>query len=122
MNLLVDSIGKQYRGNVWGLQDISLQLRPGVLGLLGPNGAAKSTLMRILATVTRPTRGRVLWNDADVLSSPDPLRTVLGYLPQDFGIYPHLTVFEFWNTSPPSKVLNLARRVAASTNFSPWSI
>ena len=95
MNLLIDSIGKQYRGNVWGLQNISLQLRPGVLGLLGPNGAGKSTLMRILATVTRPTRGRVLWNDADVLSSPHPLRTVLGYLPQDFGIYPHLTAFEF---------------------------
>jgi len=60
MNLLIDSLGKQYRGNVWGLQNISLQLRPGVLGLLGPNGAGKSTLMRILATVTRPTRGRVL--------------------------------------------------------------
>ena len=95
MNLLIDSVGKQYRGNVWGLQNISLRLRPGVLGLLGPNGAGKSTLMRILATVTRPTRGRVLWNDADVLSSPDPLRMVLGYLPQDFGIYPHLTAFEF---------------------------
>ena len=95
MHLLIDSVGKQYRGNVWGLQNISLQLRPGVLGLLGPNGAGKSTLMRILATVTRPTRGRVLWNDADVLSSPDPLRMVLGYLPQDFGIYPHLTAFEF---------------------------
>lgn len=95
MNLLIESVGKQYRGNVWGLQNISLQLRPGVLGLLGPNGAGKSTLMRILATVTRPTRGRVLWNDADVLSSPDPLRTVLGYLPQGFGIYPHLTAFEF---------------------------
>jgi ABC-type multidrug transport system ATPase subunit len=95
MNLVIDSVGKQYRGNVWGLQNISLQLRPGILGLLGPNGAGKSTLMRILATVTRPTRGRVLWNDAEVLSSPDPLRMVLGYLPQDFGIYPHLTAFEF---------------------------
>src|SRR5215467_7161808 len=95
MNLLIDSVGKQYRANVWGLQNISLQLRPGVLGLLGPNGAGKSTLMRILATITRPTRGRVLWNDANVLSSPDPLRLVLGYLPQDFGIYPHLTAFEF---------------------------
>jgi len=95
MNLLIDSVGKQYRGNVWGLQKISLQLRPGVLGLLGPNGAGKSTLMRILATVTRPTRGRVLWNDANALSSPDALRMVLGYLPQDFGIYPHLTAFEF---------------------------
>jgi ABC-2 type transport system ATP-binding protein len=95
MNLLIDSVGKQYRGNVWGLQNISLQLRPGVLGLLGPNGAGKSTLMRILATVTRPTRGCVFWNDADALSSPDPLRMVLGYLPQDFGIYPQLSAFEF---------------------------
>ena len=95
MNLVIDRVGKQYRGNVWGLQNISLKLRPGVLGLLGPNGAGKSTLMRILASVTRPTRGRVLWNDIDVLSSPDPLRMVLGYLPQDFGIYPHLTAHEF---------------------------
>ncbi len=95
MQLLIDSVGKQYPGKVWGLQNVSLQLRPGVLGLLGPNGAGKSTLMRILATVTRPTRGRVLWNDCDILSSPDTLRTVLGYLPQDFGIYPHLTAFEF---------------------------
>ncbi len=95
MNLLIEAVAKQYRGNVWGLQNISLALRPGVLGLLGPNGAGKSTLMRILATITRPTRGRVLWNDTDALSSPDPLRTVLGYLPQDFGIYPHLTAFEF---------------------------
>ena len=95
MNLLIDSVGKQYRGNVWGLQNISLRLRPGVLGLLGPNGAGKSTLMRILATVTRPTRGCVLWNDADALSSPDRLRMVLGYLPQDFGIYPQLSAFEF---------------------------
>jgi len=95
MNLLIESVAKQYRGNVWGLQNVSLALRPGVLGLLGPNGAGKSTLMRILATITRPTRGRVIWNNADVLSSPDPLRMVLGYLPQDFGIYPHLTAFEF---------------------------
>jgi len=95
MDLVIDSVGKQYRGNVWGLQNISLHLRPGVLGLLGPNGAGKSTLMRILATVTRPTRGRVRWNDADLLSPPDLVRMVLGYLPQDFGIYPHLTAFEF---------------------------
>ena len=95
MNLLIDSVGKRYRGNVWGLQNINLQLRPGVLGLFGPNGAGKSTLMRILATVTRPTRGRVLWNNVEVLASPDPLRMVLGYLPQDFGIYPHLSACEF---------------------------
>jgi ABC-type multidrug transport system ATPase subunit len=66
-----------------------------VLGLLGPNGAGKSTLMRVLATVTRPSAGRVLWNGADISRGPDALRSVLGYLPQDFGVYPNLNALEF---------------------------
>lgn len=95
MKLVVDSVGKRYAGDVWGLRNLQLELQPGVLGLLGPNGAGKSTLMRILATVTRPTAGRVLWNGTDIVQSPDVLRSVLGYLPQDFGVYPHLTAVEF---------------------------
>ena len=95
MKLVIDSVSKQYAGNVWGLRDLHLELGPGVVGLLGPNGAGKSTLMRILATVTRPTQGRVLWNNEDIMSSPDPLRMVLGYLPQDFGVYPYLSALEF---------------------------
>ena len=66
-----------------------------MLGLLGPNGAGKSTLMRILATITKPTEGRVRWNGEDIATSPDGLRSVLGYLPQDFGVYPNLTAVEF---------------------------
>jgi ABC-2 type transport system ATP-binding protein len=95
MELTVRSLSKKYSSTVWGLADLSLELKPGVLGLLGPNGAGKSTLMRILATVTRPSGGSVHWNGLDILSGPDPLRAVLGYLPQDFGIYPHLTAIEF---------------------------
>lgn len=95
MNLSIEGVSKKYAKNQWGLRNLRLELRPGVLGLLGPNGAGKSTLMRILATVTRATEGCVLWNDTDIAKSPDPLRTVLGYLPQDFGVYPHLTAVEF---------------------------
>jgi ABC-2 type transport system ATP-binding protein len=95
MKLSISHLGKQYRRGFWGLRDMTLELGPGVMGLLGPNGAGKSTLMRILATITRPTEGTVLWNDTDILQSPDTLRAVLGYLPQDFGIYPNLTGYEF---------------------------
>jgi ABC-type multidrug transport system ATPase subunit len=95
MKLSISHLGKQYRRDFWGLRDMTLELGPGVLGLLGPNGAGKSTLMRILATITRPTEGTVHWNDTDILKSPDTLRAVLGYLPQDFGIYPHLSGQEF---------------------------
>src|SRR5512142_867870 len=95
MKLAVEGIGKQYRGNTWALKEISLELERGVLGLLGPNGAGKSTLMRILATITRPTRGHITWDNVDTGQSPNELRQVLGYLPQDFGVYPNLNVGEF---------------------------
>ena len=95
MKLSIESVSKQYRGNTWALRDFSLELRPGVLGLLGPNGAGKTTLMSILATITRATRGRVLWNDIDLAQNPDAIRKVLGYLPQDFGVYPNLNAVEF---------------------------
>lgn len=95
MRLTIEGVGKRYKGDFWALRDFTLELRPGVLGLLGPNGAGKSTLMRILATITRPTEGRVLWNGADIVRSPDGLRAVLGYLPQDFGVYPNLNAVEF---------------------------
>jgi ABC-type multidrug transport system ATPase subunit len=95
MKLSITHLGKQYRRDFWGLRDMTLELEPGVIGLLGPNGAGKSTFMRMLATITRPTEGTVTWNDTDILKSPDTLRAVLGYLPQDFGIYPNLTGQEF---------------------------
>ena len=95
MQLSVENLNKKYGGGVHALRDVSISLKPGVLGLLGPNGAGKSTLMRILATITRPTTGRVLWNNADIARDADALRNVLGYLPQDFGVYPNLNAIEF---------------------------
>jgi ABC-type multidrug transport system ATPase subunit len=95
LKLSIQGVGKCYRGGVWALRGFSLELGPGVLGLLGPNGAGKTTLMSILATITRASEGAVLWNGVDIAADPDNLRAVLGYLPQDFGVYPNLNAVEF---------------------------
>ncbi|MGB7438405.1 MAG: ABC transporter ATP-binding protein [Candidatus Acidiferrum sp.] len=94
MQLTVENLSKNY-GGVGALRSVNLKLKPGVLGLLGPNGAGKSTLMRILATVTQASSGRVVWNGTDIARQPNELRSVLGYLPQDFGVYPNLSAIEF---------------------------
>jgi ABC-type multidrug transport system ATPase subunit len=78
-----------------GTEDFTLDVGPGILGLLGPNGAGKSTLMRILATITKPTGGTITWNGTNIVRSPNAVRAVLGYLPQDFGVYPNLSAVEF---------------------------
>ena len=95
MNLSIENVGKCYGGKVWALRRFSLELKPGVLGLLGPNGAGKTTLMSILATITRASEGKVTWNGTDLSADPNALRSVLGYLPQDFGVYPNLNAQEF---------------------------
>lgn len=79
MRLSISNVSKRYKGDVWGLVDVSLELDSGVLGLLGPNGAGKSTLMRILATVTQATGGSVMWNDIDIARRPNAIREVLGF-------------------------------------------
>ncbi len=95
MQLVLEQLCKDYRGKPGALRGVNLSLGPGVLGLLGPNGAGKSTLMKILSTITRPTSGRALWNGMDTAKQPEPLRATLGYLPQDFGVYPNLSAIEF---------------------------
>jgi len=106
MKLETSNLGKQYRRDFWGLKDFSLEVGPGILGLLGPNGAGKSTFMRMLATITKPTEGTVTWNGTDIVKSPDTMRAVLGYLPQDFGLYPNLTAIEFLEYMAAIKGLN----------------
>ncbi|MBK9601498.1 MAG: ABC transporter ATP-binding protein [Anaerolineales bacterium] len=108
MQLTINKLGKEYKRGFWGLKDFSLEIKPGILGLLGPNGAGKSTFMRMLATITKPTDGTITWNGTDVVKSPDTLRDVLGYLPQDFGVYPNLNAVEFLEYMAAIKGLDAA--------------
>jgi ABC-2 type transport system ATP-binding protein len=94
MEIQLTGLNKSYR-DVRAVRDFTLRLEPGILGLLGPNGAGKSTLMRMLATVTKPSSGEITFDGTDVVAAPGKLRRVLGYLPQDFGVYPHLSAIEF---------------------------
>jgi ABC-type multidrug transport system ATPase subunit len=89
--LSVRQLVKVYPGPVAALQGIDLEIGNGLFGLLGPNGAGKTTLMRILAGLLEPTSGQVTLDGHDVLTRPERLRARLGYLPQDFGFYPHLS-------------------------------
>jgi len=89
--LTIRDLVKVYPGPVTALQGINLDVPPGMFGLLGPNGAGKSTLMKILAGLLEATSGQVTLDGEDVLSKPERIRRRLGYLPQEFGFYPHLT-------------------------------
>jgi ABC-type multidrug transport system ATPase subunit len=89
--LTIRDLVKVYPGPVTALQGINLDVPPGMFGLLGPNGAGKTTFMRILAGLLEPTSGKVELDGADVLADPRGLWRHLGYLPQEFGFYPHLT-------------------------------
>ncbi|MGA5297465.1 ABC transporter ATP-binding protein [Streptomyces koyangensis] len=91
---LID-ITKVYKGGKRAVDGLSMTLGHGMVGLLGPNGAGKSSLMRIISTVTRPTSGTLRYEGTDLTADPDAIRRHLGYLPQDFGVYPHLTSREF---------------------------
>src|SRR5258705_13791177 len=95
LSLDVTDLRKDYPRKPRALDGLSIALGPGVLGLLGPNGAGKSGVLRILGTVAKPTSGGATWNGVDIVSHPNAIREVLGYLPQDFGFYPNLNAEEF---------------------------
>lgn len=94
MELTIERLSKRYRQR-WALREVALRCEPGMLGLVGPNGAGKTSLMRMIATLLSPTEGTIRWNGQDIGTCGQALRQVLGYLPQDFGIYPEFTGRQF---------------------------
>ena len=88
IELRIENLSKTYKNGVKALDNVSLTIPAGMYGLLGPNGAGKSTLMRTLATLQEPDSGRITLGDIDVLKQKDEVRQQLGYLPQEFGVYP----------------------------------
>jgi ABC-2 type transport system ATP-binding protein len=91
MELRIAGLSKRYPNGAQALQDVSLDIGPGMFGLLGPNGAGKSTLMRTLATLQEADAGTAFLDGLDVLKEKDAVRRVLGYLPQEFGLYPKVS-------------------------------
>jgi ABC-type multidrug transport system ATPase subunit len=92
--LRIEKLSHVYPNGTRALDDVTFEVPRGMFGLLGPNGAGKSTLMRCIATLQVPTSGAIRFDDIDVLASPDALRRTLGYLPQDFGVYPRVSAYE----------------------------
>ncbi len=93
--LEIRNVVKKFGKDVTAVDHVSLSLGSGVVGLIGHNGAGKTTLMQMIATLTRPTSGTILFDGADIAARPDAIRTRLGFLPQDFGVYPNLSALEF---------------------------
>ena len=92
--LIIENLTHVYGNGVRALDEVSLTIPRGMYGLLGPNGAGKSTLMRTIATLQAPTSGHIRFGDIDVLRNPEELRKTLGYLPQDFGVYPRVSAYD----------------------------
>lgn len=94
LGLTIRNVSKRYANGVQALQNVTLNIPPGMYGLLGPNGAGKSTLMRTLATLQEPDEGHILLGDIDVVNQKEAVRQTLGYLPQEFGVYPKASAEE----------------------------
>jgi len=94
MDLVIKNLDKKYSNGVHALHDVSLTINKGMFGLLGPNGAGKSSLMRTLATLQDADSGSIKLGDIDVLNDKDSVRKVLGYLPQEFGVYPRTSAVD----------------------------
>ena len=107
--LIIENLTHVYSNGVKALDEVSLTIARGMYGLLGPNGAGKSTLMRTIATLQAPTSGHIRFDDIDVLKTPEALRRTLGYLPQDFGVYPRVSAYDMLDHMAVLKGLSNAR-------------
>jgi len=97
MELQISNLNKTYSNGVQALKNISLNIPSGMFGLLGPNGAGKSSLMRTLATLQQADSGTITLGDIDVLNDKEKVRKILGYLPQEFGVYPKISSYNMLN-------------------------
>ncbi len=97
MNLTISNLTKVYNNGVKAIDNLNLEIGTGMFGLLGPNGAGKSSLMRTIATLQQPDNGNIIFKGIDVLNDPMSLRKILGYLPQEFGVYPKVSALNLLN-------------------------
>ena len=109
--LEIRNVVKTFGKNITAVNDISLELKPGVVGLIGHNGAGKTTLMQMIATLTQPSSGQILFHGEDICKKPNAIRARLGFLPQDFGVYPNLTALEFMQYFAALKGVRDAARI-----------
>jgi ABC-2 type transport system ATP-binding protein len=107
--LFIDDLTHVYANGTRALDDVTLTIPAGMFGLLGPNGAGKSTLMRCVATLQTPTEGSIRFRDIDVIKQPERLRRTLGYLPQDFGVYPRVSAYDMLDHMAVLKGIGNAR-------------
>jgi len=114
--LTINNIAKTYDNGVKALNSVNLNIGKGLFGLLGPNGAGKSSLMRTIATLQQPDQGSIQFDSIDVLNQPNELRQRLGYLPQDFGVYPRVSAFDLLDHLAILKGLSDKKKRAKTVN------
>lgn len=126
MNTLsINNLSLIYKNGYQAVKDISLDIKNGMFGLLGPNGAGKSSLMKTIVGLQKPTSGNIIFNGTDVSKDPDYIKQNLGFLPQDFGVYPKVSAYDLLEhiavlkgitskTERKSQILNLLEKVNLS--------
>lgn len=107
-SLKINNLTKTYDNGIKALSSINLEIRNGMFGLLGPNGAGKSTLMKTIVGLTQPDNGNIIFNNENVIENTKFIKGLLGYLPQDFGVYPNISAYDLLNHLAILKGLNNA--------------